>query len=93
MKKLLANLITGAIVFLAWEAVTRFGLIDSILLPPASVVIAKLGQEITSGILATRWGNFTSYARRLHTGILDWCSLGNVYGFQSYSGFIAHFLY
>lgn len=48
MKKILANLITGAIVFLLWEAVTRFGLVDSILLPPPSIVIVKLGHEITS---------------------------------------------
>ena len=48
MKKLLANLITGAIIFLLWEALTRFGLVDLILLPPPSIVIVKLGQEITS---------------------------------------------
>ena len=48
MKRLLANLITGAIVLLLWEAITRFGLVDSLLLPPPSIVLGSLIHEIAS---------------------------------------------
>jgi NitT/TauT family transport system permease protein len=48
MKKISMNLISGCAVILLWEAISRFELVDSSLLPPASTVLVKLGHEIVS---------------------------------------------
>ncbi|NOU17605.1 MAG: ABC transporter permease subunit [Bacteroidales bacterium] len=48
MKKIIANTITGAVVFLIWEFSSRLELVDPTLLPPASNVFINLGHELVT---------------------------------------------
>lgn len=46
MMKMAAKLFFGIALFLLWEMISGYGLVDSSLLPPASTVLKRLGHEI-----------------------------------------------